>query len=167
MAELKIDREFLDMGSKVKLIAKNAPGKVIDALDKEGKRIQVAVKAASPYRPNGRYDGKKKTAKQHLKNRWSLTPTKKTAASTFEKALYSTAPHYHLVERGHQIKPRRAKKGRVGFLGLMKSERVKIKNGKTTVDGTYFFKKTMDDMEDGINQAFEDMVDDILGGLLK
>lgn len=153
MAELIVDKQFIDLGKKLELADKLAPNKVYKGLDKIGNKIKRGAKAASP-------DGndKNKPSKNKLKNRWSATRAEKDYDNTYVKKVYSKAPHYHLVERGHKVVARRMdiKDSKLGA-----QRRIAESRGKTYVEGSHFFDKYYDSIESDINDDIDKMFDKI------
>lgn len=145
MAELKITEDFFKLKNGMDKLQKEAPGKAIEVLDKAGNKVRREVKKATPV-------GKtKKPNNKRLKNKWKLDPTIKENG-VYTKKLRSNAPHFHLVERGHKVVPRKIRKGR-------KANRVQLKKGKSYVSGTYFFDKAMDSLEPEIYNMYEELID--------
>lgn len=66
-----------------------------DALKKGSQKMLRKIKAASP--DSGQKHGRK------IKNSWHLKMTGLSAAD-IQANIYSTSPHFHLVECGHVIK---------------------------------------------------------------
>ena len=153
MAELIVDKKFIDLGKKLELADKLAPNKVYKGLDKLGNKIKRGAKAASP-------DGndREKPSKKKLKNRWSATRAEKDYDNTYVKKVYSKAPHFHLVERGHKVVARRMdiKDSKLGA-----QRRVAESRGKTFVEGSHFFDKYYDSIEADINDDIDKMFDKI------
>lgn len=145
MADFEITKDLFKLQDDLKRLEKSAPGKVIEALDKAGKEVRKEVKANTPVGTTKKVNGKR------LKNRWKLDPTIKENGA-YTKKLRSTAPHFHLVERGHKVVPRRVTKGR-------KANRVKLKSSKSYVPGTYFFEKTMDRLEPNIYEMYDELLE--------
>ena len=88
MAEFKIEgvEEF---GKKLKTIEKKAPDRIIRELDRQGNKLRRAVRANTPV----------KTGK--LRKGYRLTQVEKIRGG-YQKGLYNSAPHFHLVEKGHR-----------------------------------------------------------------
>lgn len=153
MAELIIDKKFMDLGKKFEVADKLAPSKLSKGLDRVGNKIKRGAKDVSP-------DGKdrSKPSKKKLKNRWSATRTKKDYDNSYVKKIYSRAPHFHLVERGHKVVARRMdiKDSKFGA-----QRRVAESRGKTYVEGSHFFDKYYDSIETDINDDIDKMFDKI------
>lgn len=88
MADFKIDglEEFQE---KLKTIERNAPDRILEKLDDEGKKLRKAARDNTP----------KKTGK--LRRGYKLLPVEKIKGG-YQKGLTNTSPHFHLVERGHR-----------------------------------------------------------------
>ena len=88
MADFKVEgaEEFQ---KKLKTIEKKAPDRILDKLDEEGKKLKKQAKANT----------KKKTG--NLRKGYKLLPTEKIQGG-YQKGLTNTAPHFHLVEKGHR-----------------------------------------------------------------
>lgn len=151
MAQLTEIKGLSDFSEKLKLAQKKAPGLIIDKYDKAAKDLKKKIKKATPYKPNSRYDRKVKTASQHLRGRWKTRPTRKDGG-VYHTEIYSTAPHYHLVERGHAV----IGKGRKA-----------TKNGQSYVHGNFFFKKEIDKLEPELNALPEKILDEIFDDLFE
>lgn len=158
MAELIVDKNFIDLGKKLELADKLAPNKVYKGLDKIGNKIKRGAKAASPDGKPKIIKGKRQPAKKKLKNRWKATMTEKDYSNEYVKKVYSKAPHYHLVERGHNVVARRADARNSKFGAQY---RVKESSGKTFVEGSYFFDKYMDSIDSDIDSDIDKMFDKI------
>lgn len=151
MAELVEIKGLNNFSQKLKTVEKKAPGLIIEKYDKAARDLKKKLKKATPYKPNSRYDGKPKTSKQHLKNRWKANRTTKTAG-VYHTEVYSTAPHFHLVERGHAV------------LGW---GRKPSKNGKSYVPGKFFFKKEIESLEPELNELPEKIINEIFDDLFE
>lgn len=88
MAEFKIEgvEEF---EKKLKTIEKKAPDRIIRELDRQGNKLRRAARANTPV----------KTGK--LRKGYRLTQVEKIRGG-YQKGLYNSAPHFHLVEKGHR-----------------------------------------------------------------
>lgn len=148
MADFEVTKDLFKLQDDLKRLERDAPGKVIEVLDQAGKIVRKEVKANTPVGTT------KKTNSKKLKNRWKLDPTVKEDGA-YTKKLRSTAPHFHLVERGHKVVPRRVTKGR-------KANRVQLKSGKSYVAGTSFFEKTMDRIEPNIYDLYDQLLEKIM-----
>lgn len=153
MAELIIDKKFMDLGKKFEVADRLAPSKLSKGLDRVGNKIKRGAKDVSP-------DGKdrNKSSKKKLKNRWSATRTTKDYDGSYVKKVYSRAPHFHLVERGHRVVARRVniKNSKFGA-----QRRAKESGGKTYVEGSHFFDRYMDLIENDVDLDIEEMFDKI------
>lgn len=158
MAKLGVDKKFLELGDKFKIADKKAPNKVYKGLDKIGNKIKRGAKAASPDGKPKIIKGKRQPAKKKLKNRWSTDMTEKDYNNDYVKKVYSKAPHFHLVERGHKVVARRMdiKDSKFGA-----QRRVAESRGKTFVEGSHFFDKYYDSIEADISDDIEKMFDKI------
>lgn len=153
MSDLKLDSNFVKLADNFREIERKAPGKIYERMDKLGNYIKKEAKEVSPYDKT-----KKKLPKKHMKNRWERTRTEKTS-NGYEVKVRSKAPHFHLVERGHQVVPRRATVNKK----TGEQNRVKhSKNAKTFVKGSHFFEKTLKDKKQDIDKEFEKMYDELL-----
>lgn len=74
-----------DFSRKLKIVQKRAPGLIIEKYDKAARDLKKKLKKATPYNPSGRYDGKPKTSKQHLRGRWKANRTKKPVGFTIQR----------------------------------------------------------------------------------
>lgn len=154
---LKIDKDFINLGEKFALVDKKAPSHIYTGFDKLGRKIKKDLKKVSPE------SDKETISKKRLKNRWRNTKTTKEYDAYTQK-IYSNAPHFHLVERGHKVVARRASvKGSPKKIQY----RVKESTGKKHVEGSKFFEKYMDSHTGDIERDIEKVVDDILDSLME
>lgn len=158
MAKLGVDKRFLELGDKFKIADKKAPNKVYKGLDKIGNKIKRGAKAASPDGKPKIIKGERQPAKKKLKNRWSTDMTEKDYNNDYVKKVYSKAPHFHLVERGHKVVARRMD---IKGSKLRAQRRVAESRGKTFVEGSHFFDKYYDSIEADISDDIEKMFDKI------
>ncbi len=88
MTNFKVDglEEFEE---KLKLIERRAPDRILDELDRQGNKLRRAARANTPV----------KTGK--LRKGYRLTQVEKIRGG-YQKGLYNSAPHFHLVEKGHR-----------------------------------------------------------------
>lgn len=102
--------EFLQ---KLDAIERNAPGRIAEELNKEGKQIIRA------YRKRVRTEADIGKGKKHLHNGMDLIPAKRISTG-WEAAVannYLKAPHFHLVEHGHELILGRLSRTRAGTVG--------------------------------------------------
>lgn len=151
MAQLTEIKGLNDFSEKLKLAEKKAPGLIIDKYEKAAKDLKKKIKKATPYVPNSRYDGEEKTPSQHLRGRWKANKVRKDRG-VYHTEVFSTAPHYHLVERGHAV----VGKGRKA-----------TKNGQSYVHGNFFFKKEIDKLEPELSALPEKIIDEIFDDLFE
>lgn len=151
MAELTEVKGFDNFAEKLKLAEKKAPGFIYDKYDSAAKDLKKKIRKVTPYNPKGRYNRKLKKASQHLRGRWKANKTRKNKG-IYHTEVYSTAPHYHLVERGHAV----VGKGRKA-----------TKNGQSYVHGTFFFEKKIDELEPELNKLPEKILDEIFNDLFE
>lgn len=147
-AEFKIDEDLINFGEKLERADKNAPGKIYDGLNKMGNDLKKELKANTPIGP----PKKREPSKKKMVNRWRKSQASREFGNYTVK-IRSTAPHFHLVERGHKIIPRGGKKS--------KKPSYKRK-AKGYVKGQHFAKKILDKRELDIYQEFDDLLDEIL-----
>lgn len=145
MADFEITKDLFKLQDDLKRLEQVAPGKVIEVLDKAGNKVRKEVRENTPVGTS------KKPNRKRLKSRWKLDPTIKENGA-YTKKLRSTAPHFHLVERGHNVVPRRVTKGR-------RATRVELRSGASHVPGTYFFEKTMDKIEPNIYEMYDELLE--------
>lgn len=81
--------------ARLETMQREYPADAGETLEKGAKRMVRAVKKATPK------SGRKKSSRQHLKNRWKLKMVDKMDAQPVAN-IKNTAPHYHLVNRGVQ-----------------------------------------------------------------
>ena len=128
MAEFKIEgvEEF---EKKLKTIEKKAPDRIIRELDRQGNKLRRAARANTPV----------KTGK--LRKGYRLTQVEKIRGG-YQKGLYNSAPHFHLVEKGH---------------------RKVSKSGKELgwTEGKFYLERTVKEMEEPITQELENWLDEL------
>lgn len=105
-----------------------------EALEQGAKKMRRKIRAASPV-------GRAKHPHK-LKNSWKMEMAG-TSAPNIEAHIFSTAPHFHLVERGH----------------VMKTSHGKVKGYK---QGTHFLEKTVNAEQSGI---YDEIGNDLAGKL--
>lgn len=128
MADFKIEglEEFQE---KLKLIEKKAPDRILDKLDEEGKKLRIAA------RKNTR-KGRGKLAKSY-----KLLDVEKIQGG-WQKGLTNTAPHFHLVEKGHR----------------------KVTPGGKEIgwtDGLFMLEKTVKEQEEPTMKELQDWLDEL------
>lgn len=130
--EFKIDG-LAEFQEKVKLVEKKAPDRILKELDKQGRKLKKAAVANTPVG---------KGTKRKISKSYKLLKTERVG-SGFEKGITNKSPHYHLVERGHNIV---RKKGQppVGY-----------------VPGKFFFEKTIQEMEQPMNRDLRAWLDEL------
>lgn len=107
-------QEFI---AKLQRAQKEYPSQAEDALQKGARSMTRALKTNSP--DSGRNHRKK------LKNSWKME-MEGLRGDTLQANIYSKAPHFHLIDRGHVKKSRSGKV--IGY-----------------VQGVHFLQKTLDD----------------------
>lgn len=111
---------------------KNAPGRIVDRIDKEAKTIRRMYRKRVKAEAN-----EKKTGKKHLRLGMQILDTQKVGDS-YEGYLANNprkAPHYHLVEKGHRL-----------VIGGRELKKVK---------GKFYFKRTVEELTPKINKERE------------
>lgn len=138
MAKIEFSKNLEEFTRKVNEVDKTSPDKIYKSMDKLGNKVKKELKEATP-RGGGR-----KTIKKRMSERWTASRTEKKYG-TYDKGIRNTAPHYHLVERGHRL----------------------VKNGKEIgyVDGQRFTEKTLERLEPEIERDMEDIFDKLVGDL--
>lgn len=106
----------------IEKVQKEFPAEAEAELQRGARKLRREIKDASPV-GHAKHPHK-------LKNSWKMEMTG-TSAKTLEAHIYSTAPHFHLVERGH----------------VWKTPHGKIKGYK---QGTHFMEKTVNAEGPGI-----------------
>lgn len=75
---------------KLKAVERKAPDRIHEKLDAEGRALLKAVRDNTPVGPKG-----------NLRKGYRLAPVEKIQGG-YQKGLYTRAPHFHLVEKGHR-----------------------------------------------------------------
>lgn len=140
MIEFEFDEDGLkkleqDLTKAIKKCPKKAK-ETLDALGKEFKN-SARKKADKTLKHTERAGGDKKWA---IKRRWGSKTIDEGVGMT--NLIWNSAPHFHLIENGHQL----------------------VRDGKTIgfVEGKHIMEKTRDDYRNIVPERFEKMVDDIL-----
>lgn len=132
MADFKIEglEEFQE---KLKTIEKKAPDRILDKLDEEGKKLRVAARDNTP-KMTGR-----------LRKGYKLLPVEKIQGG-YQKGMTNTAPHFHLVEKGH---------------------RKVSKSGKELgwAEGLFMLEKTVKEQEEPIMEELQEWLDELFNEL--
>jgi hypothetical protein len=128
MADFKVEgaEEFQ---KKLKTIEKKAPDRIIEKLDEEGKKLRVAARDNTP----------KVTGK--LRKGYKLLPVEKIQGG-YQKGMTNTAPHFHLVEKGH---------------------RKVSKSGKELgwTEGLFMLERTVKEQEEPIMEELQEWLDEL------
>ena len=125
----------------LKKAIKKAPAQAEETLVEIAKDFKRAAKkrANSELKPHNREGDQKKKA---IKRKWGHKMVDDNIGSTV--LVWNSAPHFHLIENGHNL----VKGGQIiGF-----------------VAGKHIMEKTRNEYENIVPQRFEQMVDDILKG---
>jgi hypothetical protein len=132
MADFKMEglEEFQE---KLKTIEKKAPDRIIEKLDEEGKKLRVAARDNTP-KVTGR-----------LRKSYKLLPVEKIQGG-YQKGMTNTAPHFHLVEKGH---------------------RKVSKSGKELgwTEGLFMLEKTVKEQEEPIMEELQEWLDELFNEL--
>lgn len=145
MAQLTEIKGLDKFADKVKLLEKKAPGLIIERYDKLGKKVVKELKSATPV------SNLKKKPSERLKGKWTAEPTTKEYG-VYVKRIRNKSPIFGVVERGHKV-------GRRG--------NPKEKKGKDFVEGRFFYKKKMNELEPQIIAEQENMIDELLDEVFK
>lgn len=145
MAQLTEIKGLDKFADKVKLLEKKAPGLIIERYDKLGKKVVKELKSATPV------SNLKKKPSERLKGKWTAEPTTKERG-VYVKRIRNKSPIFGVVERGHRV-------GRRG--------NPKEKKGKDFVEGRFFYKKKMNELEPQIIAEQEKMIDELLDEVFK
>lgn len=134
MADLKLDgvKEFHE---KLRTIERKAPDRILDKLDDEGKKLRKRARDNTP----------KITG--NLRKRYKLLPVEKLRGG-YQKGMTNTAPHFHLVEKGHR----------------------KVTPGGKEIgwtEGKFYLERTVKEMEDEVNKELENWLDELYEELSK
>mgnify|MGYP001002058484 FL=1 len=115
---------------KLKLIEKKAPDRILDKLDEEGKKLRKQA-----------MNNTKKGKTGNLRKGYKLLPVEKIKGG-YQKGMTNTAPHFHLVEKGH---------------------RKVSKSGKELgwTEGKFYLDRTVKEMEEPITEDLKDWLDEL------
>ena len=115
---------------KLKTVEEKAPDRIIDELDEEGKKLRKQA-----------MNNTKKGKTGNLRKGYKLLPVEKIKGG-YQKGMTNTAPHFHLVEKGH---------------------RKVSKSGKELgwTEGKFYLKKTVEEQEEPITEDLKDWLDEL------
>ncbi len=133
MADFKIEGlgEFQE---KLKTIEKKAPDRILDKLDEVGKELRKQA-----------MNNTKKGKTGNLRKGYKLLPVEKIKGG-YQKGMTNTAPHFHLVEKGH---------------------RKVSKSGKELgwTEGKFYLERTVKEMEEPIMEELQEWLDELFNEL--
>ncbi len=118
-----------DFQQKLQTVERKAPDRIEDKLDKLGKDLRKGSKDKTPVR-----SGK-------LKKKYKLFENEKIPGG-YQKKMTNTAPHFHLIEKGHRLVTKSGKE--IGF-----------------VEGEHMVERTMKEMEETVPEELEQWLDDL------
>ena len=115
---------------KLKTVEEKAPDRIIDELDEEGKKLRKQA-----------MNNTKKGKTGNLRKGYKLLPVEKIKGG-YQKGMTNTAPHFHLVEKGH---------------------RKVSKSGKELgwTEGKFYLDRTVKEMEEPITEDLKDWLDEL------
>jgi len=115
---------------KLQLIERKAPDRILDKLDEVGKELRKQAMNNTPKGKTG-----------NLRKGYKLLPVEKIKGG-YQKGMTNTAPHFHLVEKGH---------------------RKVSKSGKELgwTEGKFYLERTVKEMEEPITQELENWLDEL------
>jgi len=133
MADFKVEGidEFQE---KLKTIEKKAPDRILDKLDEVGKELRKQA-----------MNNTKKGKTGNLRKGYKLLPVEKIKGG-YQKGMTNTAPHFHLVEKGH---------------------RKVSKSGKELgwTEGKFYLERTVKEMEEPIMEELQEWLDELFNEL--
>lgn len=88
MVEFKVEG-LEEFEKKLRIIEKKAPDRILKELDRQGNYLRRQARKNTPVKTG------------NLRKGYKLTKTEKIAGG-YQKGLYNTAPHHHLVHNGHR-----------------------------------------------------------------
>ncbi len=143
MAEMEIimPKGLKDLEDKIALADQRAPGRIIEGMDKIGRKVIKVAREGTPEGPD-----KKKKKSKRLKYNYRAEPTSKEGGE-WVKNIRNKAPHFHLVKFGHRL----VRKGTV--VGAVR--------------GVDYFEKAVKGAEADINKEYEKMFDKIMKDILE
>lgn len=154
MAELIMGRDFVALKHKLNEAEKRAPDKVLKRFNRLGNRVKKELVQVTPV-------GSKKR-KKRLKGKWRAEKAT-VERGEYVKKIRNTASYYHLVERGHRVVPRRA----TSKTDRRRQYRVTHRTGgKKFVEGRFFTKKKLEELEPTIHREYDKLLDEILEDIL-
>ena len=134
MVNFRIDG-LAEYREKLKLVEKRAPDRIIDKLDKTGNELRKKTREKTP----------KKIGK--IQKGYKLLPVEKVRGG-YQKGMTNTAPHFHLVERGHRKVTKSGKE--IGW-----------------TDGVFMVEKTVREMDETLPGELRDWLNDLFKELSK
>ena len=120
---------------KLRLIERKAPDRILAKLDEEGKKLRKQARGNTP----------KKTG--NVRKGYKLLPVEKIQ-SGYQKGMTNTAPHFHLVEKGHRKVTPGGKE--IGF-----------------TPGKFYLERTVKELEPEVNTELENWLDELFKELSK
>lgn len=117
----------------IQTVEKEMPYARNEVLKKSGRKFINECKDKTPYRAKD---------KKHIRDRYKLSDVKRTD-DTDRVETTNTAPHFHLIERGHIKKNRKGEE--VGF-----------------VPGVHMVQRTADEFEDEFSEIVGKLVDKMI-----
>jgi hypothetical protein len=132
--ELKMEG-IEELENDIKAAIEKSPKELKKGLDKIGNDFRKSARKRTPDYKKHKGDPKKKLKRRYGK--WTFVEDDKTGIT-----IYNDAPHYHLVEQGHNL----------------------VKNGQIIgfVPGKHMMEQTRNEYENIVPDRFEEIIDNIL-----
>lgn len=126
-----------ELENDIKKVVENCPKELKKELNKIGNDFKKSARKRTPDYKEHKGDPKLKLKRRYGK--WTFVEDDKTGIT-----IYNDAPHFHLVELGHNL--------------------VKGKNGRIIgfVPGQHMMEKTKNEYEGIVPERFEQIIDEIL-----
>ena len=142
------------LSKKLEVLANNYPKQSDELLVKMGNKFRNHVKQLTP-------DSGNANSKRKLMKSYRVSKVQGYGSDRFVE-FRSTAPHFHLIERGHDVvapnsQPKNKKRRRVST-----ANRKKYEKGKSRVEGRYMVKKTTIQFQKEFPSDVEKMVNKMI-----
>lgn len=136
--ELKVEG-IEELENDIREATEKCPKELKKGLNNIANEFRRSARKRTPDNKNHKGNPKLKLKKRY--NKWAFVEDDKTGVT-----IYNDAPHFHLVEQGHNLVKGKGENARIiGF-----------------VPGKHMMEKTKNEYENIVPQRFEEILDDIL-----
>lgn len=145
------------LSKKLQHLVNNYPKESEELLVKMGNKFRNHVKDLTP-------DGGNPNSKRKLMKSYRVSKVQGYGSDRFVE-FRSTAPHFHLIERGHEIKPPKTQPKNKKRRKITTANRKKYSKGKSRVEGKFMVKKTTLQFQNEFPTDVEKMVNKMVRGV--